>query len=62
MSETKQKNVKYRYHVIRENCRALFNVSTSTFDGATNNLDKNDEYDIDDIKKQINNWLKQEVK
>lgn len=45
-----------RYPVgkLRENCRKLFGVSASTFDGAT--LGMGGEYTVEEMKKRIRDW------
>lgn len=42
---------------LREHCRELFDVSASTFDGATFNLNADGNYSVEDVKKTIKNWL-----
>ncbi len=41
---------------LRKECRRLFDISASTFDGATCELDPAKEYSVDDIKKAIEKW------
>lgn len=53
---------KYKLDKLRNNCSELFNVSTSTFDGATFNINKSEEYSITEIKNMIISWNKKEVK
>lgn len=43
---------------LRQNCRKLFQVSDSTFAGATHGLDPNKEYSVESIKKKIDDWKK----
>lgn len=42
--------------VLRRECRKLFDVSTSTFDGATCELDQNKEYTVEETKNVIEKW------
>ena len=42
---------------LRPDCRALFGVSASTFDGATAAL--SGEYTVEQVRTHINNWLKE---
>lgn len=44
---------------LREKCYALFGVTTSTFDGATYDLDG--EYTVDEMKEKIVKWQNKEV-
>ena len=55
---------KYLLHKLRENARALYNVSTSTFDGATARLDASKRYTKEEVAAIIKEWLnkKAEVK
>ncbi len=46
---------------LREHCRELFDVSVSTFDGATFNLDAGGSYTVEDVKKTIKSWLGRSV-
>lgn len=48
--------------VLRKECRKLFDVSTSTFDGATCQLDQNQEYTVEEIKNTIEKWKGRSVK
>lgn len=50
---------KFSVERLRKDCSKLFGVSISTYDGATHGLDG--EYSIDEMKNNINNWLKKEV-
>ncbi len=45
---------------LRENCRQLFGVSSSTFDGATNGMTGT--YTVEEIKVHIEKWVKEGVK
>jgi hypothetical protein len=47
--------------VLRRECRKLFDISSSTFDGATCSLDPNKEYSIEEIKNTINKWKERRV-
>lgn len=57
-----KQETKYKLRKLRDNSRELFNVSTSTFDGATFGLNTEDEFTKPEIKEVIDRWLKQEVK
>lgn len=50
----------YSIPALRDNCAALFNVSTSTFDGAAAGC--SGMYTIEKMKSHIDEWLKKEVK
>ena len=52
----------FTYEALRNSCRELFDVSTSTFDGATALLDKGKRYSIAEIKETIGKWSKGVVK
>ena len=52
---------KFKLSVLRENANRLFGCSMATFDGSTNNLDKNGEYTVAEVKNIIANWKKKEV-
>ena len=45
---------------LREACVTLFNISSSTFDGAAYGLEG--EYTVEEMRQIINDWLKKEVK
>lgn len=49
---------KYRYSAFRKNCKKLFGISLSTFDGATNKLDKDGEYTKSEMTTTIDTWKK----
>ena len=51
---------KYSIEKLRDNCLALFGVTSSTFDGATHKLDG--EYTVEEIKTTIEKWQKKEAK
>ncbi|MBR1532714.1 MAG: hypothetical protein IJ643_11715 [Eubacterium sp.] len=51
---------KFPIEKLREECIALFGVSSATFDGATVGL--SGEYTVEDIKTKINDWLKKPIK
>lgn len=65
MAEKKTGNIsqeaRFKLSKLRDNARALFNVSASTFDGATCGLDANKEYTKTEIKDIIDNWLNKPV-
>ena len=42
---------------LRPDCRALFGVSASTFDGATAKL--TGEYTVSQVREHFDNWLKE---
>lgn len=46
----------YSLSVLRRECRKLFDVSTSTFDGATCGMDQDMEYTVEEIKNTIEKW------
>lgn len=50
----------YSISTLRDNCAALFHVSTSTFDGAATGC--SGLYSIKKMRSHINEWLKKEVK
>ena len=52
--------VKYDINKFRSNCMQLFNINTSTFDGATYGF--TGEYSLKEVKDAIEKWLKKEVK
>ena len=51
----------YTLEKLRASCRKLFNVSSTTFTGATCKLPKK-EYTIAEIKSVIEKWQKKEAK
>lgn len=51
---------KFSIEKLRANCKKLFGVSVSTFDGATYGL--NGEYTVADMKSIISKWQNKEVK
>lgn len=51
---------KYTVEKLRENCRQLFGVSTSTFAGATHGL--SGKYTVEEMRAHIKNWGKKGVK
>ncbi len=51
---------KFTVERLRENCRALFGVSASTFDGATYGM--TGRYTVDEMKAHIEKWGKEGVK
>lgn len=51
----------YPYNVLKANCRKLFGVSTSTFEGVTAGME-NEKYTITKMKAILDEWLKKEVK
>ena len=51
---------KYSIPQLQKNAYELFGVSSSTFAGAT--LDLDGEYTVDEVKKIISDWKKKEVK
>ncbi len=64
-AEKKQKTVKnyekkYGLGELRKNCLTLFNVTTSTFDGAASSL--SGEFTVLEMKNIIAEWLKKEAK
>lgn len=46
---------------LRGNCIKLFNVTSSTFDGAFFGLDISKKYTIAEAKKIITTWLRKEI-
>ncbi len=61
--ETEQKlksTQKYKISQLRANCRVLFGISTSTFDGATYGLTGT--YTIKEMQAHIDTWKKKGVK
>lgn len=53
---TESKARVFPLYVLKRECRKLFDVSTSTFDGATCELDQNKEYTVEEIKNVIEKW------
>jgi hypothetical protein len=60
-TSTKTDTPKFSVAKLRENCKKLFGVTTSTFDGATYNIENKD-YTVAEMKKIIEDWKKKEVK
>ena len=60
-TEAATQQPKFRLSVLKENAYRLFGVSTSTFAGATFDLDPKGEYTVAEVKKIIADWLKKEV-
>lgn len=58
--EKKAQATKFPIEKLAANCRRLFGVSTCTFAGATHGL--TGEYTVEEMKKHIEKWRKQEVK
>lgn len=58
--ENKQQAAKFPIEKLSVNCRQLFGVSSCTFAGATHGL--TGEYTVEEMKKHIEKWRKQEVK
>ena len=56
----KEIELKYELDKLRKNCLALFNVTTSVFDGAVCSLNGN--YTISEMKTIIENWKKKGAK
>lgn len=50
---------KFAVDKLRENCRQLFGVSTSTFDGATYGM--TGKYTVEELKAHIEAWKKRGV-
>ncbi|MDO4301643.1 MAG: hypothetical protein Q4D26_09675 [Clostridia bacterium] len=61
VTETVSQETKFKLSKLRENARALFDVSTSTFDGATCSLGDDKEYTKTEVKNIIDKWLKKEA-
>ncbi|MBE6845035.1 MAG: hypothetical protein E7508_04880 [Ruminococcus sp.] len=51
---------KFSIEQLRENCKKLFGVTTSTFNGATYNL--KGKYNVSEMKAIIEKWKNKEVK
>ena len=51
---------KYTLERLRQNCRSLFDISTSTFDGATYGM--TGKYTVEELRAHIENWKKKGVK
>ena len=58
--EKKAQPTKFPIEKLAVNCRRLFGVSSCTFAGATHGL--TGEYTVEEMKKHIEKWRKQEVK
>lgn len=58
--EKKAQATKFPIEKLAANCRQLFGVSSCTFAGATHGL--TGEYTVEEMKKHIEKWRKQEVK
>ena len=52
---------KFSLEKLRDECIALFGVSSATFDGATVGLSDGD-YTVEEIKTKIDKWLKEPIK
>lgn len=52
---------KFPYEVLKKNCMKLFGVTSSTFVGATADMEK-EEYGIEEMRSIVGKWLKKEVK
>ena len=52
----------FKLEKLREHCLEIFGITSSTFDGATFELDKERQYTKAEIKAQIEAWSKKEVK
>lgn len=59
---TANDEIVYEYSQIRKDCLKLFGITTSTFDGATTDINKQNSYTIQEVQDVINNWLKKEVR
>ncbi len=59
-SEVKAPPAKFSIEKLRKNCMKLFNITTSTFDGAAYGL--KGEYTVSDMKDIITKWQNREVK
>ena len=53
---TNDKKELFALSILRRKSRQLFDVSISTFDGATCELDQEKEYTIEEVKKTIDKW------
>lgn len=62
LQNTHDNDKKFPLSKLGENCQKLFNVSISTFNGATINLNKEIDYSVEEIKNTIQLWKKTEVK
>lgn len=56
-----KKEPTYTLEKLKASCRKLFNVSSTTFTGATHNLPQK-EYTVAEIKSVIEKWQKKEAK
>ena len=54
------KTPKFTLERLRQDCFKLFNVTTSTFDGATLDL-KGDKFTVEEIKNKIDNWKNKKI-
>lgn len=54
------KPAKFPLERLRQDCLKIFNVTTSTFDGATSG--KTEEYTVDEVKEFIKGWQKTPIK
>ncbi len=59
-TETSNEESKFSLEVLRINCVKLFKVSSSTFDGATKDL--NGDFTVNEIKEKIKGWLEQPIR
>lgn len=55
------KTISFPLSVLRRECRKLFDISTSTFDGATYELDQKKEYTVEEIKNTIKKWEERSI-
>lgn len=62
VSEAAASTPAYTLEKLRKYCVELFGVTSSTFDGATNDLDGGKEYTKEEIKRHIETCLAKEVK
>ncbi len=60
-TETTAQEAKYKLSKLRENSKALFGISKSTFDGATVGLDAEKEYSKAEVKSAVEVWLKKPI-
>ena len=58
--ETLVSEQKYSIPLLQRHAFELFNVPTSTFDGATAGLDG--EFTVEEVRQIINDWKKKEAK
>lgn len=59
-AEAVQTDPKFSIEKLRANCMTLFDVTTSTYDGATHGLDG--EYTVAEMKKTIEKWENTKIK